>query len=321
VSYGWWINGRLYQYSDPDMMKFRGGTANENQSRLINCAVAGTVFLNSDDLTSTEGQTLARLCLTNANINEVARTGISFRPVEGNTGTTAADVFVKQEGSTWYVAIFNYKGFGVNKSLDLARLGIAGSYTAMDLWSGTLSPVSGSTWTVNLGARQARLFRLGSGLTTAVGPTNQVATPGDSVTLTTLAGGTPPFSYLWKKDGQVLSGANGNSITLSSMSLGDIGQYAVEVIGGNGSVTNSAFLSITPASIDPPNLKAEIRGGNLNLDWPSSHRGWRLEKQTNDFGAELNTGWTYVTGSAATNCWAVPIDEVTPAAFFRLIYP
>ncbi len=84
VSYGWWINSRLYQFSDPDMMKFAGGTVNENQSRLINCALAGTVFLDSDDLASTTGQDLARTCLTNANINEVARAGVSFRPFLGS---------------------------------------------------------------------------------------------------------------------------------------------------------------------------------------------------------------------------------------------
>src|SRR5882757_5408445 len=63
VSYGWWLSSRLYQFSDPDMMKFSGGSANENQSRLINCAVAGTVFLNSDDLTSHAAQALVLTCL------------------------------------------------------------------------------------------------------------------------------------------------------------------------------------------------------------------------------------------------------------------
>ena len=168
VSYGWWINSRLYQYSDPDMMKFSGGTANENQSRLINCAVAGTVFLNSDDLASTTGQDLARTYLTNADINEVARAGVSFRPVEGNTGTNAAEIFVRQDGSTWYVAAFNYTASSVNKSLNPARLGISGAYTAMDLWNGTLSTVSGTSWNVTLGARQAKLFRLGLTLLTPV---------------------------------------------------------------------------------------------------------------------------------------------------------
>ena len=83
VSYGWWISGRLYQFNDPDMMEFAGATANENQSRLISGAVSGTLFLNSDDLTSSTGQTLALTGLTNAAINAVARIGQTFRPVEG----------------------------------------------------------------------------------------------------------------------------------------------------------------------------------------------------------------------------------------------
>lgn len=160
VNYGWWINGRLYQFSDPDMMKFSGGTANENQSRLINCAVAGTVFMNSDDLASVAGQNLARTCLTNAGINEVARAGVSFRPVEGNTGTNAADVFVRQDGGTWYIAAFNYTGASEVKNLNMVRLGISGTYMATDLWSGTNSSITGTNWNVNLGARQAKLFRL-----------------------------------------------------------------------------------------------------------------------------------------------------------------
>jgi len=57
VNYGWWLSGRLYQFNDPDMMKFAGVSANENQSRLINCAIAGTVFLNGDDLASAPGRT------------------------------------------------------------------------------------------------------------------------------------------------------------------------------------------------------------------------------------------------------------------------
>ncbi len=160
VSYGWWINGRLYQFNDPDLMKFVGASANENQSRLINCAVAGTVFLNSDDLTSPAAQALVRTCLTNHEINEIARAGVSFQPVEGNTGTNAADVFVRQDGSTWYVAIFNYTRSDVAKNLNLGRLGLSGTYTATDLWSGTISSVTGTDWTVNLGAAQAKLFRL-----------------------------------------------------------------------------------------------------------------------------------------------------------------
>jgi hypothetical protein len=172
VSYGWWISGRLYQFSDPDMMKFAGVTANENQSRLISCAISGTVFLNGDDLASPAGQSLALTCLTRAGICDVARAGAGFRPLEGNTGTNATDAFVCQDGSTWYVAVFNYTSASVIKGLSLRRLGITGSYAAQDLWSGAMSAVSGMTWQVSLGARQAKLFRLRSGSTSAVGPTN-----------------------------------------------------------------------------------------------------------------------------------------------------
>jgi hypothetical protein len=173
VSYGWWISSRLYQFSDPDLMKFSGGTANENQSRLINCAVAGTVFLNSDDLASPTGQALALTSLTNATINGVARAGVSFRPVEGNTGTNSADVFVRQDGGVWYIATFNYTGSSVVKTLNLARLEISGTYTAMDLWSGTFSTVTGASWNVTLGVQQAKLFRL---VPTATTRTNLTAT-------------------------------------------------------------------------------------------------------------------------------------------------
>ena len=244
VSYGWWINSRLYQYSDPDVMKFGGGTANENQSRLIGCAITGTVFLDGDDLASSAGQNLAQSCLTNEAINEVARAGVSFLPVEGNTGTSAANVFVRQDSNTWYVAVFNYSSSSTNESLTLSRLGITGTYTAEDLWSGALSAVSGTTWNVSLGAAQAKLFRLGNGSTTAVGPFNQAGSVGGSATFQTTAYGTPPFSYAWRKNGVLMSGQTGNAITINPVSTGATGVYTVEVTGGSGRMTNSAMLSI-----------------------------------------------------------------------------
>ncbi len=128
--------------------------------------------MNSDDLVSATGQDLARTYLTNSNINDVARAGVSFRPVEGNSGTNAAEIFVRQDGST-YVAVFNYTASNTNESVNLARLGISGTYTAMDLWNGTLSTVSNANWNVSLGARQGKLFRFGP---TRLNPTNLTVT-------------------------------------------------------------------------------------------------------------------------------------------------
>jgi hypothetical protein len=313
VNYGWWLNNRLYQFNDPDMMKFASFSANENQSRLINAAISGTVFLNSDDLASPVGQNLARMCLTNARINEIARSGVTFRPVEGNTGTNASDVFSLQDGSTWYVAVFNYSSASANKTVNLARLGISGTYTAWDLWSGATSTVNGTIWNVSLGSRQAKLFRLGSGVTTATGPTNQPLVIGGATTFSAIASGTPPFTYTWMKNGTVLPGQDENSVTLNSVNQSDAGTYSVIVAGANGSVTNSAVLTGT----NPPTLTAQIENGTLILIWPADHSGWRLQSQLGG----LSTNWVSVSGSTNTNRWIALVSYTNQAEFFRLVYP
>ncbi len=160
VTYGWWLDD-LYRFNDPDIMVFNGygATTNENQSRLISGAVTG-VFLDGDDLTSSNGQQAAQTCLTTAAIDAVARVGRTFTPVEGNTGTSAANLFVRQDGATWCLAVFNYTASAVNMTVDLNRAGLpSGNYIATNLWDETTASVSGS-FNVNLNAQQAKIFQL-----------------------------------------------------------------------------------------------------------------------------------------------------------------
>ena len=187
----------------------------------------------------------------------------------------------------------------------------------MDLWSGTLSGVNGPTWNVNLGARQAKLFRLGSGGTSATGPTNQALIVGSSTTLSTIASGTPPFSYVWKRNGSPLGGQSVNTITLNPVNLDDAGTYSVQITGGNGSVTNGAVLTL----LNPTNLTATLDGGKLTLNWPAGHTGWRLQAQTNGLTTGLGSNWADVAGSRNTNGLVVPIDASALSVFFRLAYP
>jgi autotransporter-associated beta strand protein len=159
VSYGWWLDN-LYQFNDPDIMVFgNGADTNEAQSRLISGAVTG-LFLDGDDLTVSNGQNAAQEFLTNPAIDNVARVGKTFIPVEGNTGNSAVNIFVRQDGTTWCIAVFNYASSAANETVNLSRAGLPpGNYIATNLWDGTTSIVTNS-FNVSLNAKQSKLFRL-----------------------------------------------------------------------------------------------------------------------------------------------------------------
>lgn len=161
VTYGWWMHDKLYAYNDPDHIVFEGYSANENKSRVVSAAIAGTVFLAGDDLSREPGQSLSRTYLTNDRINSVARLGRTFRPVEGNTGNAGADVFVLQNGTTTYLAVFNYSGSSVTKTINLARAGLNGTttYSVTDLWSNAATTATGNL-VVTLGPAESTLVRL-----------------------------------------------------------------------------------------------------------------------------------------------------------------
>jgi hypothetical protein len=59
----------------------------------------------------------------------------------------------------------------------------------------------------------------------------------------------------------------------------------------------------------------------LVLSWPDDHIGWHLENQTNSLSVGLNTNWSIVPGSTATNRMDFPLDPAASTVFFRLVYP
>jgi len=229
VSYGWWLDD-LYQFNDPDMMVFNGygASTNENQSRLISDAVTG-IFLDGDDLTTAGGQAAAQMCLTNAAINHVASVGQTFTPVEGNTGSDASSIFVRQENaSAWSIAVFNYTATATNESVDLSRAGLtATNYLATDLWAGTTSTVSNS-FTVSLNSKQAKLFRLS--LVTAANPPviGSVAMSGGNLVFSG-AGGIPGGTFYVLTSTNLLLPLANWTVTTTNLFDG----------GGNFSVTNA----------------------------------------------------------------------------------
>jgi hypothetical protein len=142
------------------------------------------MLLNGDDLTATNGRNAAQKFLTNAAIIDVARAGQTFLPVEGNTGSNAADTFVRQEGSNWCIAVFNFTSNAVNKTVNLTRAGLpSGTYFATNLWDGTTLVATGSL-SVSLNPKQSKLFRLSAYIppNSASAPTiNKVAFTGGNI--------------------------------------------------------------------------------------------------------------------------------------------
>ncbi len=82
-------------------------------------------------------------------------------------------------------------------------------------------------------------------------PASQTVYTGGSVTFNVGVSGTAPFNYQWRKNGSPISNATNASLTLSSVQLGDAGNYSVVVSNSAGSATSSdAILTVNTST--PP---------------------------------------------------------------------
>lgn len=163
LTYGWWQNGTIYSYTDPDHMALsRAGSLAEARSRVNSAVISGTVFLDSDDVGNPTAQQYMQELYGNEAVLELAAKGEAFRPVEGNTGANAADAFILMAGKSAYLAVFNYNGSApAEKTVDLARAGLNGgkTYSTLDLWTGEKGTAAG-TLTLKLQPAESRLLKL-----------------------------------------------------------------------------------------------------------------------------------------------------------------
>jgi len=83
-----------------------------------------------------------------------------------------------------------------------------------------------------------------------VPPVSQNREPGENATLNVTAHGTT-LGYQWWKDGEVLTGRTGASISLTNLSLADAGVYWVVVTSPYGSATSSvAWLTVNGTTVE-----------------------------------------------------------------------
>ena len=85
-----------------------------------------------------------------------------------------------------------------------------------------------------------------------VAPQSQSVASGTSAMFSVTVGGTPPFAYQWRKNGQDLPGATKSNLNLSGVQSSDAGDYSVTIFNSAGQVTTaSATLRVQTASSLP----------------------------------------------------------------------
>jgi hypothetical protein len=84
----------------------------------------------------------------------------SFRPVEGNTGNHAANLFSFAGQDGFYLAAFNFSGTNVSWDMDANRLGLKWGLPAgeTELWTGATNNVT-NTISVHIGSADAVLLK------------------------------------------------------------------------------------------------------------------------------------------------------------------
>ena len=126
---------------------------------------------------------------TNAEVNEVARIGKSFYPVEGAKASgknswgrnRGENLFMLDTEDYLYVAAFNYKDLAFSENIKLSRLGIASSDVKgiKELWTGQDVSLQDEEIPVSLPKYGVKLYKIekkgtGTGLTGLTAPDKKI---------------------------------------------------------------------------------------------------------------------------------------------------
>lgn len=107
-------------------------------------------------------------------------------------------------------------------------------------------------------------------------PVSQESAVGLSATFSVTATGTPAPSYQWLKNSVPIIGANGASLTLSGLTLGDAANYGVNVTNAFGTVTSAAAtlnvnaLTSAPVIVAAPSSLTVSTGSTAVLNVTAS---------------------------------------------------
>ena len=114
-------------------------------------------------------------------------------------------------------------------------------------------------------------------------PEDAVALIGESVTLTSLADGTPPLTYEWKRDDESVGDLA--QLALEAIQPAQAGDYVVTVSNAQGSVSSEP-ISVSVIEPIPGLFNTAIGGDGAALDAAEPDPHYRLIADPNDEGLE-----------------------------------
>jgi len=175
-NFSWWTSGRLYSFNDPDHTPLLASAVdgrepssdNEARSRYIASVIGGTVMMLSDDFgpagerqhTDLARERARRLANT-ASVNDVARIGRAFVPVDLADGTTP--YYTLTHEGRHFMAVFNFDSTPRELSFDPQRGSLPTAGRLRNLYTGDESRYQDRV-AVTLEGWDAALFEVFTGL-------------------------------------------------------------------------------------------------------------------------------------------------------------
>lgn len=145
-----------------------------------------------------------------------------------------------------------------------------------------------------------------------------------------MAGGIPPFTYQWLRDGTILPGATKPILGLTNILASQTGSYSVIVSNAGGTVTSDpATLALSASDIKPVLTLLPGQAGRFAFSVSGeTGRNYRLESSTNlvDWSPETSFPVTSYSGYqprytsvvfATNSTAALTIDRNGPRKYFR----
>ncbi|MEY2410168.1 MAG: large repetitive protein, partial [Verrucomicrobiota bacterium] len=134
------------------------------------------------------------------------------------------------------------------------------------------------------------------------GPTNQNVCPGSGISLCVTPSGRGPFTYAWRKGGDLLTGQTNACLNIASAAAADAGQYCVEVASLNSCnrATNCALVIVlTNLTASPMSNVVVCAGNSFTLSTTATGTGPFTYLWTHDGTALPNVSGNSLTiGSA-----------------------